>query len=76
MSNVNFGYGRSWFFNKGTKEIKFLGTQADLHGRYSAEIRDLVKGTVSLRMVSIVKLHGNPANPVSFRIHRPSNVHA
>lgn len=51
MAILNFGFGRTFFFAKGTKEIKVLSKEVDANGCYLAKISCLVTGTSTLRPV-------------------------
>ena len=53
MSILNFGFGRTFFCAKGTKEIKVLTNKADENGCYLAKISCLRTGTSTLRPVKI-----------------------
>jgi hypothetical protein len=51
---LNFNMGRSYFFAKMTREIKFLDNKPDLRGMYPAQITNLLTGAVSLRPVKLL----------------------
>lgn len=51
MAILNFGFGRTFFFAKGTKEIKVLTNKPDETGCYMAKISCLATGTNTLRPV-------------------------
>lgn len=46
---LNFNFGRSFFFNGGTCEIKFLSSRLDSQGRVFAKVTNLVTGKRTLR---------------------------
>lgn len=58
MGIKNFGMGRTFFFDKGTKEVKILDNKPDLRGMYLAKITNLVTGNSTLRPVSFAKGFG------------------
>ncbi len=71
---LNFNFGRSFFFNGGTCEIKFLSSRLDSQGRVFAKVTNLVTGKRTLRLVQIG--HGKD-HAMDFRIDRgiPVMIH-